>query len=345
MVEFPGEQLIMKVWSTLMDNGIGAALRPRQILREEAARTKARHHHLLQLTQAATDAEDIVAGRKRYDGQKLLDLTSGPTTQTPAGPEIAPLPLSLTEAQARTSEAREFKRFVNLEKIAVLAEDEAEAFRGQPVSGAEVNQDWFARWRAQAEDVSDEDMQRLWARLLAGEIRQPGSFSQHTVHFLARMSKSDAELLEKAASLNVQGNIFRADAIIKKVGISFADTLYLEDLGVLNGVSASLGGLQFQVQIQTILTDQAAVLVHNDCAIVALVGGGSAKSWEIPVYTISSFGRELISLAKVKSNLDYVREIAKHALSHGFTSVKIGNVVPALNGHTGIANLRNFLPD
>ena len=37
-------------------------------------------------------------------------------------------------------------------------------------------------------------MQSLWARLLAGEANQPGTFSKRTVELVASLDKSDAQL-------------------------------------------------------------------------------------------------------------------------------------------------------
>ena len=42
--------------------------------------------------------------------------------------------------------------------------------------------------------VSDEDMQDLWASILAGEADKPGSFSKSTVEAVSRMGKEDARM-------------------------------------------------------------------------------------------------------------------------------------------------------
>ncbi len=63
--------------------------------------------------------------------------------------------------------------------------------------------DWFTTFTQLAEDVSNATMQNLWAKILAGEISQPGSFSTKTLKTFRTMNITDAKLLAKACSLSV----------------------------------------------------------------------------------------------------------------------------------------------
>jgi uncharacterized repeat protein (TIGR03899 family) len=63
--------------------------------------------------------------------------------------------------------------------------------------------DWFIIFTQLAEDVSNQTMQNLWAKILAGEISQPGSFSTKTLKTFRAMNITDAKLLAKACSLSV----------------------------------------------------------------------------------------------------------------------------------------------
>ena len=67
-----------------------------------------------------------------------------------------------------------------------------------------ADQDWFNRYIALAEEVSNKTMQDLWAKILAGEIAQPGTFSLKALRTFRNMSISDAKLLAKACSLAVK---------------------------------------------------------------------------------------------------------------------------------------------
>jgi len=77
-----------------------------------------------------------------------------------------------------------------------------------------ADQDWFNRFTALAEDVSNNTMQDLWAKILAGEISQPGSFSLKSLTVFKSMSITDAKLLAKVCSLSVRDNTRKNTRII-----------------------------------------------------------------------------------------------------------------------------------
>jgi len=52
-----------------------------------------------------------------------------------------------------------------------------------------VEDDWITNFFDKSRIVSDEDMQRLWSGVLAGEANNPGTFSKRTVNLLADLDK------------------------------------------------------------------------------------------------------------------------------------------------------------
>jgi len=68
---------------------------------------------------------------------------------------------------------REAKRQATREAITAQAVQEIP----ESVSEQPVDEDWTARFFESCEDVNDEQMRLLWARILAGEVAKPGSFS------------------------------------------------------------------------------------------------------------------------------------------------------------------------
>jgi Protein of unknown function (DUF2806) len=57
----------------------------------------------------------------------------------------------------------------------------------------QIDEDWIFFHSEKARLVSDQEMQSLWARILAREAERPGSFSKRTLDFLAALEKSEAE--------------------------------------------------------------------------------------------------------------------------------------------------------
>ncbi len=60
-----------------------------------------------------------------------------------------------------------------------------------------VEDDWIANFFEKCKIVSNEEMQQLWARILAGEANKPGAFSKRTVNLLADLDKVDADLFSR----------------------------------------------------------------------------------------------------------------------------------------------------
>ena len=62
------------------------------------------------------------------------------------------------------------------------------------VQDHEVDHDWTARFFDDVQDVSSEDMQQLWAKILAGEVERPGSTSFRTLRVLKDMNQHVARI-------------------------------------------------------------------------------------------------------------------------------------------------------
>lgn len=63
-----------------------------------------------------------------------------------------------------------------------------------------IEDDWITNFFDKCRIISDEQMQNLWSKVLAGEANLPGRFSKRTVNLLASFERSDAELFSKLCS-------------------------------------------------------------------------------------------------------------------------------------------------
>jgi hypothetical protein len=95
--------------------------------------------------------------------------------------------------------AEEAKKQDNIETITrkALPELKAEA------SPERVENDWITNFFDKCRLISDEQMQELWARVLAGEANVPSTFSKRTVDLLASLDKSDAISFSQLCSFGV----------------------------------------------------------------------------------------------------------------------------------------------
>ena len=107
--------------------------------------------------------------------------------------------IEITELQRRATQrffAEEAKKQANIESITEKAIPEVEP-NADP---SKVDDDWITHFFDSCRLVSDSDMQKLWASLLADEANVPGTHSKRTVTVLSSLDKSDALLFQKLCS-------------------------------------------------------------------------------------------------------------------------------------------------
>jgi len=90
----------------------------------------------------------------------------------------------------RTEEER--RKFQNKEAVARSVIEELRNDPGAADAPSEIEDDWLNLFARLAEDKSSEELQALFGKILAGEIRKPGSFSLRTLQLMALISRQDA---------------------------------------------------------------------------------------------------------------------------------------------------------
>lgn len=337
-INFPGEKLAIKIIDTL-ERGIGALARPWQMIREGKARAEVLGLEKLAIAQAEVEAEEVRQGRKALVNGELLALPAPTVTggSDDGGDEMIGF---LTVAKAG-ADYLTVKRAINLRKIAVIAEEEAGETPDEEVSDEPVDPDWFARWREAAQDVSNEEMQQLWARLLSGEVKKPGSFSLQTVSLLRNLSSKQAGWIAALAPFIIVAWIFKnCDDLLAEAGLTFDALLELESLGVLTGLDA-IGGISQQINFEPDPRD-----TNMSLALFAAHGEGvlirhetPPPNLEIPIYRILAVGRELISLGKFAPNRDYLQKLGKFFVEKGFEAFLV-DAAPVGGNRMHISNRR-----
>ena len=91
-----------------------------------------------------------------------------------------------------------------------------------------IENDWLVNFFDKSRIVSDNEMQELWSRVLAGEANAPGTYSKRTVNFLSDLDKAEADLFTKLCGFvwmigELRPLVFDASAeIYNRHGINFS---------------------------------------------------------------------------------------------------------------------------
>lgn len=336
-IDFPGEKLAIKIWETLTEKGIGGLLTPWQIKREGLAHAEVRREEMLMLAQAERDAQDILAGRKALDatGKLIVEVKAIEAQPVALGAlpqgvqdealvyQRSPSPKLLTNAAEKFS-AREVQRFVNLQRIAIHAEEQARLMRDEGVSEEPVDPDWLNQWRENAQDVSEEHMQKLWARILAEEVKTPGSYSMRTLGFLRTVSKTDASKIVAIGPFVIKnGNFIYVDqAFLDRKGLTFQNLIELQEMGVLSGVQNN--GLELTVA--STVQDKFRFGFTSYGKGLALERDAKDPALLLRVYRVTKLGQEILRLQDYRPDDEYLKLVGTAIKGRGFV-VRYGDSV------------------
>lgn len=150
--------------------------------------------------------------------------------------EVAKIEISELQKRALSRFFQEeAKKQKNIEEITQKALPQLEE-KSEPQN---IENDWITSFFNECRLISDNEMQTLWSRVLAGEANSPGSYSKRTVKFLSSLDKSDAELFTRLCTFewnigdlvpliyDIQGEIYN------RYGINFNSLSHLESIGLI----------------------------------------------------------------------------------------------------------------
>lgn len=149
----------------------------------------------------------------------------------------------------------------------------------------QLDPDWLRRFTGYAENIGNEDLQKVWGRVLAGEIRKPGSFSYSALRVLAELEQ---DLAEAFSSLWKQSILDHApiDAETKSKNLILHADLELCGL-IQTGLEIKTNGSVTEPHY--VFGDNLGLRIHNP--------QGNA-SFSYPVIRFTRMGKQLGAILK-----------------------------------------------
>lgn len=126
--------------------------------------------------------------------------------------QVAILNLKREEEVANYLLAKENRKLNNTQSV--IAKAKENFITGEQVSNEPVNKDWINRFFSIVEDISDETLHQLWGHILAGEVKQPNSYSLRTLELLRNLTKEEAELFVRLASFYIEKNFICTEEFV-----------------------------------------------------------------------------------------------------------------------------------
>ena len=168
-------------------SGVGAIAGPL------LAPVKARQEAKARLIAAETDAQ-IREIEARSDASALKIIAEAQAeAQAYLLPADADFRAKLDITPQDIAQSFEFQGKKRLANARTVLEAAADELGDKEVDDHEPDADWTARFFDYVQDVSSEEMQKIWAKILAGEVETPGRTSLRTLSILRNMSQSEAK--------------------------------------------------------------------------------------------------------------------------------------------------------
>ena len=205
-------------------------------------------------------------------------------------------------------EFQEKKRQAN---IASVVREAAAGLQGKEVPDHEPDPDWTARFFDCVQDVSSEDMQKLWSKVLSGEVESPARTSLRTLDILKNMANRDALKFQGVCSYIIHDFIFRSDdAETGPSELSYNNLLILQDAGLINATPMLIKEFNFEKQSDI-------VLISYQGLILRISSKGRKIKVNVPNFPLTAAGKELHQFAKCEARMDYLTSFSRFLRGKG----------------------------
>lgn len=176
----------------------------------------------------------------------------------------------------------------------------------ETVSEKSVDEDWIVNFFSLGQDIGNADMQKIWSKLLAGEIAKPGSFKPRTLQAVKALTPDDANMFTILCGFSFRLNsgspllpVFN-DAFYKYVranGFSTDAETHLKNIGLI-----STGHLWYEADKQS-----GCVNLHYFTeSFKTKPPKKDGTEGFLQGFPFTEVGRELVDISGAQSNEEYI---------------------------------------
>ncbi|MCK5491371.1 MAG: DUF2806 domain-containing protein [Candidatus Pacebacteria bacterium] len=226
----------------------------------------------------------------------------------------------LSRAEKRFA-LEQYNKQINLENIIVKTKEDIE---GKVVSEDPVEKDWTMRFLDIAQNVSRKEMQNILAKILSGEVQNPGSFSYQTLEIVRCLSQKDLHKFSKFVAISTDIGVIKlttkAGELMKRYDLSFKDYLDLSSIGLFNQSSM----IRYDKELSP--SEKSFVPIGSDLFLITNDDIKNTKKFNFGLYVFSNVGKELrlllIDEATNKKSEVYKKDFIEEAQKKGFKIVR-----------------------
>ena len=280
-------------------SGIGAIVGPMLAPWKASREGKAR------IAAARADAEIRFIDAESEDGTLAIIAKARAAARDYLLPSDANVHGTLEITSADIAQSIEFQTRKRLANARSVLEGAAEELVDKEVPDHEQDADWNARFFDCVQDVSSEDMQQIWAKILAGEVESPGRTSLRTLDTLRNMTKRDAEMFRDVCDLVLSNDFVFYHDSVKSIGaLNYSNLLHLQDCGLINVGPILVKGFTWGT------TEEILFTCHNT-ALIVTKNAAAKKELKIPDILLTTAGKELSAVVQTTLNIEYLQSFSR----------------------------------
>ena len=307
--------------------GVGAISRPFLI----KANANAKAFEIRTIAQAIADSQKLLGITKYEDGNVIIE----------SAPKQEILPATENDIEQRILMRvayQQAKKQSNIEQVVQFAAEDLQT--EQEVTQEKPDSDWVTRFFDISEDISSENMQALWGKILAGEIKKPGSYSLRTLELLKNINQKEAELFVKVGKIAIVAtdkvlipNPDNGKYLVDKFGLAFTDFLALREIGLLVP-----NDLQYKLYAST---EKKQVVFKSGKTCIVVARTKETPQQGLPCIVFTEIGKQLFQLIDKNflADPEYVKYFSRFWRHEG-VEIKSGIIIDEKNGFITYANLQ-----
>ncbi|WP_032096032.1 MULTISPECIES: DUF2806 domain-containing protein [unclassified Alteromonas] len=310
-----------KLLRELVTKPVAVLYEPTKHSRLEAAKAEAERRRLLSEAQTKRDIISIENGNLKYEDtvDKSLVL-SADNTAPHLSSNIRSEPFIdmdvFAELCKQEDDLKKLNEQINKAECLKIAEEELTSTPDHQISDEGVNTDWFNEWLENSEKVTTEETRYIWGRILAGEIKKPGSYSVRTLNVLKHLSMDEALIFQRLVSVTSQNFCFRPVITgLLSHYIAPHEIMLMEEAGLLDNTSDNARTLTLQNNSK----DSFKSAFKMGDKVLELSSETMRPPPTYSIFKLTSAGEQLLPFAFVEFNNDYIEKCREYFTQQGFT--------------------------
>lgn len=235
--------------------------------------------------------------------QNLLESNVTEDNTPTDGQTLTVVDKELSERAAQRLVASEVNKQKNMEDVIQRADEILQKDPKVESTLEESDQGWVEDCLDGAGKAYNDELKDYWAKLLAGEIRNPGKYSKRITNFMKTISQKDAERIKKICPYVMYD--MKGDAVIFRYDdekVSYEDISFLAELRLLDSSSFVVKQYKFNGN-----KGQAFLFKKNIGYLLKI----EKREYDLPIYAFTQLGKEVLTIVDdAEADIDYLKSFS-----------------------------------